>query len=207
MPEGRANPNQLLIAEHTEKGLAGLRSELIREHRLVTGSDDGLLIGLQLTHSGRYCRPNKQHRAEPHIAFRHPILDQRLHLPDDFPLLADADLDAIVEQFQVAAVRAWKLGFDFVDIKHCHGYLAHELLAAHTRRERMGAALKTVRVFCDKLSKGFAQTLPVSTLEFGSQRLIRFLSDTTQSDPPAGSLDLEFPSPSKLCFHIVTALG
>jgi NADPH2 dehydrogenase len=50
--EGRANPNQLLIAPHTHAGLARLRAALIEEHRRTTGSDAGLLIGLQLTHSG-----------------------------------------------------------------------------------------------------------------------------------------------------------
>src|SRR5207247_9545995 len=55
--EGRANPNQLVTAEHTRKGIAKLREVLIEEHRRTTESDEGLLIGLQLTHSGRLCRP------------------------------------------------------------------------------------------------------------------------------------------------------
>src|SRR5256885_4437772 len=71
-PEGRANPNQLLISPHTEKGLGQLRTALIEEHRLAAGSDRGLLIGLQLTHSGRFCRPHEHTRAEPRIAYRHP---------------------------------------------------------------------------------------------------------------------------------------
>ena len=160
VPEGRANPNQLLIAQHTEKGLAGLRSELIKEHRLVTGSDDGLLIGLQLTHSGRYCRPSKHDRTEPRIVFHHPILDRRLRMPGDFPLLADADLDAIVDQFHVAAVRAWKLGFDFVDIKHCHGYLAHELLAAHTRGGAYGGSLENRTRLLRQVVQGIRANAP-----------------------------------------------
>ena len=160
VPEGRANPNQLLIAQHTEKGLAGLRSELIKEHRLVTGSDDGLLIGLQLTHSGRYCRPTKHDRTEPRIVFHHPILDRRLRMPGDFSLLADADLDAIVDQFHVAAVRAWKLGFDFVDIKHCHGYLAHELLAAHTRGGAYGGSLENRTRFLRQVVQGIRANAP-----------------------------------------------
>src|SRR6266446_8491885 len=49
--EGRANPNQLSINEHTRDGLAQLREALIYEHRKASGSTDGLLIGLQLTHS------------------------------------------------------------------------------------------------------------------------------------------------------------
>src|SRR5579859_320183 len=52
--EGRANPNQLVIARHTLEGLAGLRRVLIEEHQRATGSQDGLFIGLQLTHSGRF---------------------------------------------------------------------------------------------------------------------------------------------------------
>ena len=160
VPEGRANPHQLLIAQHTEKGLAGLRSELIKEHRLVTGSDDGLLIGLQLTHSGRYCRPSKHDRTEPRIVFHHPILDRRLRMPGDFPLLADADLDAIVDQFHVAAVRAWKLGFDFVDIKHCHGYLAHELLAAHTRGGAYGGSLENRTRLLRQVVQGIRANAP-----------------------------------------------
>ena len=76
--EGRANPNQLLMADHTLKGLAHLRTVLIDAHRQTTGSEEGLLIGLQLTHSGRYCRPTA--KLEPRILYRHPILDKRLGL-------------------------------------------------------------------------------------------------------------------------------
>src|SRR5947199_8460842 len=56
--EGRANPNQLVIADHTLKGLAHLREVLIDAHRETTGSEKRLLSGLQLTHSGRYCGPS-----------------------------------------------------------------------------------------------------------------------------------------------------
>src|SRR5438046_3131233 len=126
---GRANPNQLVIAEHTREGLAKLRAVLIEEHRRTAGSDQGLLIGLQLTHSGRYCRPNSHDRPEPRILYHHPILDRRLGLPRDYPILTDGEIDAIIEDFHRAARMARELGFDFVDIKHCHGYLGHEFLS------------------------------------------------------------------------------
>ena len=84
--DGRANPNQLLVASHTEKGLDQLRRALIEEYRRTAGSGDGLLIGLQLTHSGRYSRPNAGSRGEPRILYRHPILDGRLNLPSDYPV-------------------------------------------------------------------------------------------------------------------------
>src|SRR6202008_3677155 len=81
--EGRANPNQLVVAEHTAASLARMRAVLVAEHRKVTGSNDELLIGLQLTHSGRFCRPNAHHHPEPRILYRHPLLDRRLNLPED----------------------------------------------------------------------------------------------------------------------------
>ncbi len=139
--EGRANPNQLVIAEHTKKCLAELRKTLIEEHGRTTGSDEGLLIGLQLTHSGRYCRPNRHDKPEPKILYHHPILDRKLGLPSDYPVLTDGEIEGILEQFHDAAKIAEELGFDFVDIKHCHGYLGHEFLSAHTREGRFGGTL------------------------------------------------------------------
>ncbi|MBZ5544643.1 MAG: NADH:flavin oxidoreductase, partial [Acidobacteriia bacterium] len=130
--EGRANPNQLVIAPHTLKGLAQLRMALMDEHRRATGSVEGLLVGLQLTHSGRYSVPNVKGRPEPRILYHHPILDRRLNLPADYPLLTDREIGGIIEDFHRAAKTAGELGFDFVDIKHCHGYLGHEFLSAHT---------------------------------------------------------------------------
>src|SRR5215469_10388842 len=37
--DGRANPNQLVIGEHTREGLAQLRAALMEEHKKVAGSD------------------------------------------------------------------------------------------------------------------------------------------------------------------------
>jgi len=39
--EGRANPNQLVIGEHTREGLAQLRAVLIEEHKKVRGRKRG----------------------------------------------------------------------------------------------------------------------------------------------------------------------
>jgi 2,4-dienoyl-CoA reductase-like NADH-dependent reductase (Old Yellow Enzyme family) len=37
---------------------------------------------------------------------------------------------------------AWNAGADFVDLKHCHGYLLHELLAARSRPGRYGGSFE-----------------------------------------------------------------
>jgi 2,4-dienoyl-CoA reductase-like NADH-dependent reductase (Old Yellow Enzyme family) len=158
--EGRANPNQLVIGEHTREGLAQLRSALIEEHKKATGSDAGLLIGLQLTHSGRYCRPNAHGKPEPRILYRHPILDRRLNLPADYPVLGDGEVRAIIEDFHRAARTAWELGFDFVDVKHCHGYLGHEFLSAHTREGNYGGSFENRTRFLREVVQGIRSVAP-----------------------------------------------
>src|SRR5208282_40007 len=109
--EGRANPNQLVAAAHTRAGLERLRAALIEEHCRVAGSDDGLLIGLQLTNSGRYSCPNQKGRPEPRILYRHPILDRRMNLSAEYPVLTNAEIERIIEEFHRAALLASELGF------------------------------------------------------------------------------------------------
>jgi NADPH2 dehydrogenase len=158
--QGRANPRQLAIAAHTREGLAGLRNTLIEEHRRTTGSDAGLFIGIQLTHSGRYCRPNQHDKPEPRILYHHPILDRKLELPGDYPLLTDGEIAAIIEEFHRAAKTAHELGFDFVDIKHCHGYLGHEFLSAHTREGNYGGSFDNRTRFLREIVQGIRSVAP-----------------------------------------------
>lgn len=158
--EGRANPHQLLASSRTQQSLAHLRTVLRREHILTTGSDDGLIIGLQLTHSGRYSRPNEHSRPEPRILYHHPLLDRRLKLPHDYPVLTDGEIEPIIEDFHRAAFMAWQLGFDFVDIKHCHGYLGHEFLSAHTREGRYGGTFEGRTRFLREVVEGIRSLCP-----------------------------------------------
>ena len=58
--EGRANPSQLLIHSGTVSRLSALREALVEAHENRFGSSDDLSVGLQLTHSGRFARPNHQ---------------------------------------------------------------------------------------------------------------------------------------------------
>jgi len=156
--DGRANPNQLVLNEHTRDDLARLRDALVEEHRKACGSTDGLVIGLQLTHSGRYSRPDD--KPAPRILYRHPILDRRLNLPDDYPLLTDGDVRHIIDSFIRAAKLAWQIGFDFVDIKHCHGYLGHEFLSAHTREGDYGGSFENRTRFLREVVQGIRAEAP-----------------------------------------------
>ena len=177
---GRANPNQLVMAPHTRESLAGLRRVLIEEHRKRTGSQEGLLIGLQLTHSGRYCRPNAHHRPEPRILYHHPILDRRLGLTRDYPLLSDGEIAGIIEEFHRAAKMACELGFAFVDVKHCHGYLGHEFLGAHTREGKYGGSFENRTRFLREVVEGIRSEAP--TLQIGV-RFSAFDSIPFRPDP------------------------
>ncbi len=127
-PDGRANPNQLLITEQNKADLARLRDTLVAAHRERCGTADDLVIGFQLTHSGRFCKPNHKSRLEPRVAYRHPLLDRAFKVTSDAQVWTDSELERLVEDYVSAAKIAWDVGADFVDIKHCHGYLLHEFL-------------------------------------------------------------------------------
>jgi len=178
--EGRANPNQLLAVSNTQAGLARLKAALIAEHLQAAGSDNNLLIGLQLTHSGRYSCPNQKGRPEPRILYRHPILDRRLNLPSDYPLLTDGEIEEIIQEFHRAAHMASELGFDFVDIKHCHGYLGHEFLSAHTREGKYGGSFENRTRFLREVVQGIRAVVP--ELRIGV-RLSAFDAIPFQPDP------------------------
>ena len=140
--DGRANPNQLVLNARTQPAIAAMREELTAAHRARFGAaaDGDLLIGLQLTHSGRYARPEAYDRPAPLAATHHPVLDPRF--PNGVPVIADAELSTLEDDFVAAARLAREAGFAFVDIKACHGYLGHELLAARGRPGRYGGSLE-----------------------------------------------------------------
>jgi 2,4-dienoyl-CoA reductase-like NADH-dependent reductase (Old Yellow Enzyme family) len=141
-PDGRANPNQLIIDERNEKELAELREILVRAHKERYGNADDLVIGFQLTHSGRFCKPTDKKRMEPRVAYRHPILDRKFNVTSDDQVWADGEIERLIECYVAAAKIAWNTGADFVDIKHCHGYLLHEFLSANTRSGKYGGSLE-----------------------------------------------------------------
>ena len=138
--DGRANPNQLLLNESNHAAIADLRETLVAAHRERFGSnaDGDIFLGLQLTHSGRWSRPNAYDRPEPLAAVPHPILDKRV--PGGVPVLSDTDLDRLVDDFVAAARLTASAGYQFIDVKACHGYLGHELLGARAREGRYGGA-------------------------------------------------------------------
>ena len=158
--DGRANPNQLLLTESNLSEIESLRLELVGSHADRFTATDDLLVGLQLTHSGRFSRPNEKTRAEPRSAQRNRALDARFGITDDTALLTDNDLLMLIDDFVAAAVRAEKAGFAFVDIKHCHGYLGHELLGGVDRPGRFGGSFENRTRFLRGIVAGIRAAAP-----------------------------------------------
>jgi 2,4-dienoyl-CoA reductase-like NADH-dependent reductase (Old Yellow Enzyme family) len=141
-PDGRANPNQTLATPGNKAGLAALLRECLTAHRQAFGATDDLVIGLQLTHSGRFSRP-AGHDLAPRIAYHHPLLDAKFGIDpaDDSVVWTDGELEQLIDTYVAAAGLARDVGFQFVDVKACHGYLLHEFLSARSRPGRFGGDL------------------------------------------------------------------
>lgn len=156
---GRSNPQQLLIAPHTLPALRDICKEMRKVHKEKFGSSDDLLIGLQLTHSGRYSHPNTASKLEPKTAYSHPLLDIKYPSgPEN--VLSDSEVEEIVRHFIQAAKIAYEAGFDFVDIKHAHGYLGHEFLTAYDRPGKYGGSFENRTRFFREIAEGIQEHVP-----------------------------------------------
>jgi 2,4-dienoyl-CoA reductase-like NADH-dependent reductase (Old Yellow Enzyme family) len=122
-PSGRANPRQLCLGPSSAADLAELRGLLAPSQ----------VTGLQLTHSGRWSVDPRPGRADA-------LLDQRRA----GPILTPTELDDLVADYLAAARLARAAGFDFVDVKACHGYLLHELLSGEGDLAERAATMRTI---------------------------------------------------------------
>lgn len=186
--EGRANPRQLVINEANFEEFVNLYQLLIEKHSEKFGSTTDLLIGLQLTHSGRFCKPNDNTKFESKILYHHPKLNKKFHLSDDYPLMTDEEIDALIEDFIKAAVLAQKAGFHFVDIKHCHGYLGHEFLSAYDREGKYGGSFENRTRFLRNIVEGIKKAAP--GLEMGVRLSAIDLAPFKKSETGEGEPDL-----------------
>lgn len=157
---GRANPNQLQIDDDHTEALAQLRQALVASHAERHEQTDDLLIGLQLTHSGRFARPDTDHKFKPVILYRHPLLDAKFGIAADYPLITDTEIEVLIDRFVHSAMLAQQAGFDFVDLKHCHGYLGHEFLTAYDRPGAFGGSFENRTRFLREIVAGIRRAAP-----------------------------------------------
>lgn len=184
-PDGRANTRQLILSEANLADLAGLVRSTRRIHRDRFGQDDDLVIGFQLTHSGRFCKPWDDKRLEPRVAYRHPILDRRFGVVSDAQVFTDDEVEILIGDYVKAARLARAAGADFVDIKHCHGYLLHEFLSAHIRAGRFGGGFENrTRILREIVAGIRADRDPIDIgLRLSAFDFVPFRADPALSQP------------------------
>jgi NADPH-dependent glutamate synthase beta subunit-like oxidoreductase/2,4-dienoyl-CoA reductase-like NADH-dependent reductase (Old Yellow Enzyme family) len=176
VPEARANPRQLWIHQGSKDCFAATVKMMRQKAAESMGVDHRPVLVLQLTHSGRYSKP--EGKAHPIIPqrdpYRDPLVPQQVpnaeaasRIPDDWPLVTDEYLDELQDAYVAAAKLAYDAGFDAVDIKSCHGYLINELLACYNREGEYGGSFENRTRFVleviDKIHAELGEDVAVTT--------------------------------------------
>ncbi len=134
--EARASARQLMITDDNVDSFSRLTDEM----RAVCLKENGFepIIVMQATHSGRYAKP--RNTPEPLIAYNNPLWEKEPL--DKSRILSDDRLKYYEARFSDMARLAQRAGFDGMDIKCCHGYLANELMSAYTREGEYGGSFE-----------------------------------------------------------------
>ena len=145
--EGRANPRQLYINESTVDSFKDIVGKIKAKSMELHGFEP--LVIVQLTHSGRYSKPNGT--PEPIIAYRNEVWEKGKE-DQPFVIASDEYLAKIPAMYYKAAKLALEAGFDGMDVKCCHGYLFNEFLSAYNRDGEYGGSLENrTRLYFDCL--------------------------------------------------------
>lgn len=143
--EGRANPRQLYINKNTVDSFKELVSAVKAKSKELNGFEPIIIV--QLTHSGRYSKPNGT--PEPIVAYRNSLWEKGKE-EQPFTVATDEYLSTIPKMYENAAELAIEAGFDGMDVKCCHGYLFNELLSAYDRPGNYGGSLENrTRLYFD----------------------------------------------------------
>ena len=125
---------------------------------------DGVIIGFQLTHSGRFCRPHDKKRLEPRIAYRHPILDRKFGIDSDDVVLSDSDVERLIEAY-VARRSSRRMPARTSSTSSIATDICCTNSSARTRdRESLAAPSRTALAFCATSSTASAPAETRSTL-------------------------------------------
>lgn len=157
-PDGRSNPRQLVM----NRGNLDKYKRLVEETRKAAKDSCGhdIVFILQLTHSGRYSKP--QGFPAPIFAQHNPLLDEPLGLTKEDPIISDEALDSLIDNYIETAKMSEEAGFDGVDMKAVHGYLVAELLGARERPGKYGGSFENRTRFFMDCMKGMQSALTKS---------------------------------------------
>lgn len=128
--EGRITPGCLGI--YLDEHVAGLKQIVDIYH------DQDIPVGIQLCHAGRKASAAVPLQGaaplidgDPDSAWE-PIAPSALALSEDWPVpreMTTDDIESTIEAFGLAAERALRAGFDFVEIHGAHGYLVNSFFS------------------------------------------------------------------------------
>ena len=127
-PEGRISPADLGIWKDAH--IAGLERIVRFLH------EQGARAGIQLAHAGRKASTLPPARGTgivlPSQGGWEPVAPSAVAFASNYATpraLDQSGIDAVIAAFAQSARRAYKAGFDFVEIHAAHGYLIHEFLS------------------------------------------------------------------------------
>lgn len=150
--EGRANPRQLWIHKENIEEFKKLYNTIVSSAQEEFGKDFTPITIVQLTHSGRFSKPNNGF--EPIIARKDPYIDSRYNNENIAHTITDEELEQLEDRFVEAALLVKEAGFHGVDIKACHRYLNSELLSAYKRDGKYGGSFEgRTRFFINVIDK------------------------------------------------------
>jgi NADPH2 dehydrogenase len=89
--------------------------------------ENGSRVGIQLAHAGR----KSEVMSEPSIAPSAIAFSEKYRVPVEMSV---EDIKAVVNSFREGALRAFKAGFDIIEIHGAHGYLINEFLSPLTNK-------------------------------------------------------------------------
>jgi 2,4-dienoyl-CoA reductase-like NADH-dependent reductase (Old Yellow Enzyme family) len=143
LPEGRISIGDLGI--YKDEHIPALE----RIARFI--HSQGVRTGIQLAHAGRKGSMTRPFAGERLLTAEEgawqPVAPSALAFSESYAVpqaLDQAGIAAVVEGFRLAAGRALKAGFDFVEIHGAHGYLLHEFLSplANHRTDKYGGSFE-----------------------------------------------------------------
>jgi 2,4-dienoyl-CoA reductase-like NADH-dependent reductase (Old Yellow Enzyme family) len=94
------------------------------------------------------------------ILYHHPPVEKIYNTDPEMPVMTDDDIEELIEDYVRAAKQSYELGFEFVDLKHCHGYLGHEFLSAYSRPGKYGGSFENRTRFVRELVEKIRAAVP-----------------------------------------------
>ena len=100
-----------------------------------------------------------------------------------------------MERFIASGVLAQQAGYEFVDVKHCHGYFGHELLGCRDRTGRFGGDFEHRTRFLREVVAGLRSRAP------GLMIGVRLSAFDTVPFQPSGEEGTGEPTPVALPYR------